>query len=97
MREQALLKQHSVESIKNALNGIFTFSQIKHGNIKKGEGDVVIINIKVNDELKDHVTLENYLSYTRFIDRIETNGIYTNIFFGKELYNLMNKHILLTI
>lgn len=79
--------QHKISSIKESLEGIFSYSDIKLG--KKGQGDVVIVNLK---PLQSY-TLQDYLGYTRDIDKIETVGIYTNIYWGRKYYTEMIKEI----
>lgn len=76
------LKQHTPDSISRWLSGVFDFSQIKWGNIKKGEGDVVIINLGTNP----HVSIEEYLAHTHSIGRIEQVGIYTNVYFSRDFF-----------
>lgn len=93
-RRPELVKQHTPESIKKSLEGIFTFTDIKFGDVKKGQGDVVIINCKVLPELAEHINLKDYLSHTRFVDTIETNGIFTNIYWSKEFFKESLKYII---
>lgn len=88
-----IIPQHSIYAIKKSLDGIFTYTSIKHGNINKGEGDVVIINLKWNTELAPYCSFEEYFMYTHLLDRIETKGIYTNIFWSPEFYALNVKYI----
>lgn len=89
-RRPGLVKQHSVKAVKEALDGLWTFTDIKHGDIKKGQGDIVIVNLK---PLQNEYSLIDYLGYTRFIDRVEVTGIYTNIYWGKEFFSENIKRI----
>lgn len=94
LRDRGLFDQHSIESVKKSLCGIYTYSQIKWGAIKKGEGDIVIVNLKpVTDGLPD---IKTYLSHTRFVDRVETVGIFTNVYWSDEYFRLGIKIALAT-
>ena len=53
----------------------------------------MIINCHVRPELKEHLTLAEYLGHTHFIDRIEVIGRFTNIYWSKEFFKEVIKHI----
>ena len=95
VRNPAFIKQHSIEGIKEAMKELYTFSHIKHGDIKKGEGDIVIINLE-NVECND-VKFEDYIGYCRDIESIKSEGRYTNIYYGGYFFNLVIKSICDTI
>lgn len=94
---------HSIAGIKKKLEYFFDYEQIKHGDLKKGEGDIVIINLKSfptpyilipkekslkrkMQTIEQPVTLEEYITWTSLdIAKIETKGIYTNLYFGKKI------------
>lgn len=95
-RRPELVRQHSPTSLKKSLEGMFTFTDLKYGDVKKGQGDIVIINCKVLPELAEHVNLKDYLSHTRFVDRTEEVGIFTNIFWSKEFFAESLKDIIST-
>ena len=75
------IRQHHPEGIAKSLKGLFNYKEIKEGKIGKNEGDIVIIGL----EESGVCSIEEYLGYLLAIDRIEKNGIYTNIFFS-DLY-----------
>lgn len=80
------VKQHNPTSISKALGTLYPHSKVIHG--KKGQGDVVIIN------LKDTKGLHKYLSYFYGIDRIEQIGIYTNVYFSTDFFSNVIKEII---
>lgn len=79
---QDYIVQHTPSSIARWLNGVFPYTQVKWGNIKNGEGDVVVINLGKND----FVSFEEYMRHTHSIDRIVQIGIYTNIYFTRKFF-----------
>ena len=83
--------QHKKENIGNWLDGSWSFSQSKQGNIKNGEGDIVLINLR--KEYNHNYDLKEYLLHCYDIDKIETKGIYTNIYFGNKFFNESLKEI----
>jgi hypothetical protein len=84
------IEQHTPSSISRWLDGVFTYSQVRYGNIKnKEEGDIVIINLCANDD----VSIFEYLSHTHDIKEIKSSGIYTNVFFNSDFYSKLLKHI----
>ena len=83
-----IMLNHSSKGIENWIKGIVDYTQIKSGDIKKGEGDVVVINLK---EPIDY--LKELLEPIFYIDRIETKGIFTNIYFERKVFT----HILTII
>lgn len=84
-RRPGVLEQHSISGVTRLLKaGMYSFTSIKHGNINKKEGDIVIINCK--DGL---ISLSEHLNYFLFIDNIEIHGIYTNIYFSKEYFPML--------
>ena len=86
-RANGLVKQYSPENIgKHFTDFGATFSQIKSGDIKKGEGDIVIINLKLPDDIQNVFFIFSSLSHFFDLQDISSNGIYTNITFGKEFY-----------
>ena len=90
---QEIIDQHSISSIKKFLDGVFDYTDIKLGEIKKNQGDVVIINLKNNPELPE-LDFKEYFTHTHWTDRIETLGIYTNIYWNKEFYKLLLERII---
>lgn len=86
-----VIRQHSVERIKKFLDGVFSYSAVKHGDIKKGQGDVVIVNLKPS---YDHrIPFGDYFKHTHWVNKIETKGRYTNIFWNREFFTRTIKHI----
>ncbi len=81
-----IITQHSVDSIKKSLDGIFLYTDVKHG--KNGQGDIVIINLKPTT-----IPFEEYFNYTHWVDKIETKGIYTNIYWNREFFTRTTKYI----
>lgn len=81
-RESSFIKQHYPSNIKKILQGVFGYTDVKFGSIKRSDGDVVIINCIPNDFISVEDYLRNFLS----VDRVEQNGIYTNVFFKKEFF-----------
>lgn len=81
--------QHNPQDISEYLNGVFDYKQVKYGNIKKGEGDIVIIGLGKNE----WVSIEEYLKHCYGVDRIETSGIFTNVYFSKRFFIESIKHI----
>lgn len=83
------VKQHNLSEVKKYLNGVFSYKQIKLGNIKKGEGDIVIIGLGKNE----FIDFEEYISYTHSIKEIKTIGIYTNIYWSRDFFTLLIQEI----
>lgn len=81
-----IIPQHNILAIKKNLEGIFTYSSIKFGEIKKGQGDIVIINLKAVPELEGYINFEEYFIHTHLVDRLEIKGIFTNIYWSKEFF-----------
>lgn len=81
---------HSPEGIAEYLNGVFEYSKVVYGDINKKQGDVVIINLKKNEE----VPFEEYIKYCRLVDRIETIGRYTNLYYSPKYFGEIIKKIL---
>lgn len=69
---------------------MFSYSCIKFGNLEQGEGDVVIINLK---PLQEHISFKDYMNPTHAVERIETKGIYTNIFWARRFFQETVKEI----
>lgn len=90
---KGFVEQHSPKRIARWLDGVFPYSQVKHGDLSKKQGDVVIVNLGENE----YVGLYEYLSHTLGDIHIETNGIYTNVFFSdkslEELLRFMSTEI----
>lgn len=86
---KGFVKQHSLSEIKSFIGSVYDYKQIKRGDVKKGEGDIVIIGLQ---EL-DWLDFKEYISHTHSIDRVETKGIYTNIYFGHKFFNEMLNEI----
>ena len=76
------VEQHLPSRVAKMLDGVFPYTQVKFGNFKKGEGDIVIINLGNNEKM----TIEDYLGYMLGIDRIVRSGIYTNVHFSKKFF-----------
>ncbi len=87
---KGFVKQHQLSKVKKIIEDVFDFKEIKFGDIKKRQGDVVLIGLKDNE----HVNFKEYMEYLFSIDRIETKGMYTNIFFGRKYYELMLDEII---
>lgn len=85
------VKQHQPSRLKEWLKDVFEFSAIKYGETEKGQGDIVIVNLKTPDCFD--FDLKEYLKHTHNFERIETNGIYTNLYYGKKFYIEMLKSI----
>lgn len=75
--------QHRPSRISQMLKDVFEFGQVRFGDIKKGQGDIVIINLK--DE-NDFVSFKDYISHFLGIKKIEKEGIYTNIYFSDKFF-----------
>ena len=86
-----IIPQHDISAIKKNLEGMFTYSDIKLGNIKKNEGNIVIINLKPVEEID--ISFKDYFTYTHLVDRIETKGIYTNIYWSRKFYQHLINYI----
>ncbi len=84
--------QHSVQAFKDWIGDLWQYSDIRHGDVKKGQGDIVIINLKPSP-IETEISLFDYLSHTKDIDRIEKKGIYTNIYFGCKFFSEVIKEI----
>lgn len=93
-RMPTFVAQHQPKGVERILNGICDFSQVKYGDVKKGEGDIVIINCKIKDELKEHINLKDYLTHYLLIEHIEEKGIFTNIYYSKEFFAESIKNII---
>lgn len=79
-----IIRQHQPGRIKMWLKDVFDFTDVKYGNIEKGEGDIVIINLKPS---YDHgISFSEYFRHTHWVDRIETKGIFTNIFWKDSFF-----------
>lgn len=87
---KGFIKNHNPRDMARLLDNVFDYSQVKFGDTKKGEGDIVIINVGTND----HVELEEYLSHFFGVGKIDTNGIYTNVLFSDEFFHDSLKEIL---
>lgn len=86
-RANGLIKQYNAENIgKHFTDFGATFSQIKRGDIKKGEGDFVIVNLKLPDDTQKLFFLFSSINYSYDFSNIETTGIYTNITVGSSFY-----------
>ena len=86
-----IILQHHPKAIKKWLDGVFDYSSVKFGDIKKGQGDIVIINLKPH---YDHnISFVDYMAHTHFIDRIITEGIYTNIYWKREFFVKTTEYI----
>lgn len=77
------IKQHTVKAVEAWLKGVFPYSQIRHGDISRGHGDIVIVNLGDNP----FVSFEEYMRHTHDIERIETVGRFTNIWWGSRVIN----------
>jgi hypothetical protein len=86
------IAQHSVRGIENVLRNLYNYTSIKLGDIKKGEGDIVIIDL--DEKSNPFCPLKEYLSHTHHIGKIETKGIYTNIYWSDKFYQLTIEEIL---
>jgi len=86
-RANGLIKQYKPENIgKHFTDFGATFSQIKRGDIKKNEGDIVIINLKMPDDIQKVFFIFSSLNYFFDIANIYSNGIYTNITISRKFY-----------
>jgi len=72
------------------LDGMFTYKQVVNGDIKRGDGDIVIIGADSNEL----VSLDEYLRHVFPLDRVETKGIYTNMYFSREYFGLVIEDII---
>lgn len=81
---KGFISQHSPECIAKSVKPFFSFSDVKYGNIKQNQGDVVIVNLQ---PMQDFMTITEYLSHSRDIAQIDQEGIYTNIYFGRKYFN----------
>lgn len=82
-RLKGLVEQHNPDRIAKNIKGVFPFKEVRYGNLKKGDGDIVIINLLDNNEF---VSFREFMDYFYFIDRVEKIGIYTNIYFSKKFF-----------
>lgn len=82
-----MINNHQPEEIKGMLSGLFTYTDIRKGNIKQKQGDIVIINLK-NDPNAYEFGLKECLDPFLMIKDIKTDGIYTNIYFKPEYFAL---------
>lgn len=85
MNKSQFIQQHSITAIKKWLDGVFEYSSVKFGESKKGQGDIVVVNLKGPDWLD----IKEYLEHTHLVDRIEVAGIYTNIFWSRNFFTLV--------
>ena len=83
------VNQHKLREVEKWIGDCFSYKQIKLGNIKNGEGDIVVIGLGKND----YIDFEEYMGYTHSVDRIETNGIYTNIYWSKKFFRFLLEEI----
>jgi hypothetical protein len=90
-KQVKILENHNAQGIKRWITGYYTFSQVKRGDLKKNQGDVVIVNLNTDN----CIPLIEYLEPIFYIEKIEQEGIYTNIFFKREVFikiiDLINK------
>ncbi len=86
------VNSHTPERIKRNLKNIVEFTDIKFGNIHKNEGDIVVVNLKEIPEVQ--ISFKDYMNYFYMIDRIEQKGIYTNIYWKRELFTKTIQNIL---
>lgn len=86
------VKQHNTKDIAKSLDGIFQYSKVKLGDINKKQGDIVIVNLIEPDD----VSFNEYIKYLFAVEKIEQDGIYTNLFFSKKFFQLVNEVILNT-
>ena len=97
-KRKGWVNQHSVQSFKDNFDSLgYTYSQIKHGDIKKGEGDIVIINLQepdMSEEDIEKIAMWEWLEYTRDIKEIKTIGRFTNVYFGDSFFEESLKNIL---
>ena len=64
-----------------------SWSSIRRGNLKnKNEGDIVIINFEVWDELEKEKPWHEAIGTLVDIERVEVSGIFTNVFLGKNYW-----------
>lgn len=87
-RASLLLKYSNPKWLSEYLKEVFPHRQVVHG--KNRQGDIVIIGMEPNE----WITLEQYLKPILPIRKIETVGIYTNIYLGKSFHQEVLKHIL---
>jgi len=83
-----IIEQHSVESVKKWIGQVFDFSQVKRGDFKKGQGDIVVINLG-----NGCVDFREYMEMSHMIKEIKTDGIYTNIFWSRDFFTMVTSHI----
>ena len=82
------IRQHHPSEISKWLNGVFDYTTIRFG--KKGQGDIVITNLQPNEF---GIDFGEYMRHTHMVDRIEQVGIYTNIYWHRDLFSMTIKHI----
>lgn len=87
-----IIPQHDLSSVKKSLDTAYEYKDCKLGNIQKGEGDVVIIGLKKKPEL-EHYDFWKCFKYTHMVDRIETIGIFTNIYWSKKFFSSLVEYI----
>lgn len=78
------IEAHTPERLARWLDGVCTYTQVKWGVLKRGEGDIVVIN--PNFLIPEHISLEDYIKYIYGDVRIEQKGIYLNIFFSRKFF-----------
>lgn len=81
------LKYSNPKYLTNYLKDIFPHRQVLQG--KKNQGDIVIIGLEQNP----HLTIEEYLAPLFPINRIETTGVFTNIYLSNEFHKEVLKYI----
>jgi hypothetical protein len=81
------LKYSNPKFLADYLKEVFPHRQVLHG--KKNQGDIVIVGMEPNP----HLTLEEYLKPLFPVEKIETKGIYTNIYLGRDFHTEILKKV----
>lgn len=92
--EKKLYDQYRPERIAKWLDGVFEYSQVKWGNVKRGHGDIVIVNPKLREGLATTgIELEPYIQHC-WRCSVKMDGRFANVHFDKQAFVDMLKEIL---